>query len=179
MKGGPMAIFEFNLSEIPEAVSILTDFIIENPILCAALFISYLLFYLYSFINNRSVDSEVYEIDLISSAISSIMVALLLIGLDENNKGFAISGLDFSSQKTITALYLFIFAVILIIFAFTKILPKFLVIILGNNELDLFINFVAVLMTDERIVLTGTLLAVIGIPLAALFIVQRIRRAVR
>jgi len=174
-----MNIFEFNTSEIPEAISAIIGFIKDNAILSAALFVSYLLFYLYSFINNRSVDSEVYEIDLISSAISSIMVSLLLIGLDENNKGFAISGLDFSSQKTITALYLFIFAVILIIFAFTKILPKFLVIILGNNELDLFINFVAVLMTDERIVLTGTLLAVIGIPLAALFIVQRIRRAVR
>src|SRR3989338_537612 len=174
-----MNIFEFNTSEIPEAISAIIGFIKDNAILSAALFVSYLLFYLYSFINNRSVDSEVYEIDLISSAISSIMVALLLIGLDENNKGFTISNLDFSSQKTMTALYLFIFAVLLIIFAFTKILPKYLVIFLGNNEIDLFINFVAVLMTDDRITITGTLLAVIGIPLATLFIVQRIRRAMR
>lgn len=174
-----MSLFEFNSSEIPAAASVILSFIRENLILSAALFISYMLFYFYSFINNRSVDSEIYEIDLISSAISSIMVSLLLVGLDENNKGFSLSGLDFSSQKTIIALGLFTFAVLLIIFAFTKILPKILVIIMGNNEIDLFINFVAVLMTNEKIAITGTLLAVIGIPLMALFIVQRIRRMMR
>ena len=41
-----MNIFEFNTSEIPEAISAIIGFIKDNAILSAALFVSYLLFYL-------------------------------------------------------------------------------------------------------------------------------------
>lgn len=53
---------------------------------------------------------------------------------------------------------------------------KFLVVVFGNSELDLFINFIAVLMIEPGIEITGTLLAVIGAPLLILLIIERLRR---
>jgi len=171
-----MTLLQFNPAEVPAAISTILDFVKENPILSGVLFFSYALFYLYTFINNTAVDSEVYEIDLLSSGISSAMVALLLVGLDETSKGFSLTNIDMNLQTTKIAVFLFIFAMVLIIFAFVRILPKFFVVLLGNNEVDLFINLVAVLMTDPEIVITGTLLGIIIIPLAVLFVIQRIRR---
>ena len=74
---------------------------------------------------------------------------------------------------------LLVYALLLILFAFTKLLPKFLVVLFGNSELDLFINFVAILMADPEIVLTGTIIGVIGIPLLVFLIIQRLRRLMR
>ena len=126
--------------------------------------------------NNKAVDSDVYEVDLLSNGVSSVMVALLLIGLDESSKGFSFASLDFNSPRTKIAVFLLIYALVFLFLAFTKILPKFLVVIFGNSELDLFVNFVAVLMIEPKIAITGTLLAVIGIPLLVLLIIQRLRR---
>ena len=174
-----MSIFQFSFSEIPEAVSIIIGFINDNLILSVVLFISHALFYLYSIINNKSDDSDVYEIDLLGNGVSSIMVALLLVGLDESSKGFSFASLDFSSSTTKVAIFLSGYAILLILFAFTKMLPKFLVVVFGNGQLDLFVNLVAVLMIEPGVVITGTLLAVIGVPLLILLIIERLRRRVR
>ena len=174
-----MSIFQFSFSEVPAAISTITGFIKDNPLLSGALFISYALFYLYSFINNKSVDSDVYEIDLLGNGVSSIMVALLLIGLDESSKGFSFASLDFSSPTTKAAAFLGGYALLLLLFAFTKMLPKFLVVVFGNSELDLFINLIAVLMIEPGVAITGTLLAVIGAPLLILLIIGRLRRLAR
>jgi len=174
-----MSIFQFSFSEIPEAVSIIIGFINDNLILSGVLFISYTLFYLYGIINNKSVDSDVYEIDLLGNGVSSIMVAFLLVGLDESSKGFSFASLDISSPTTKAAIFLAGYAILLLLFAFTKMLPKFLVVVFGNSELDLFINFIAVLMIEPGIAITGTLLAVIGVPLLILLIIERLRRLAR
>ena len=171
-----MSVFQFSFSEVPAAISIITGFIQDNVILSAALFVSYALFYLYGIINNKAVDSDVYEVDLLGNGVSSAMVALLLIGLDESSKGFSLASLDFNSVRTKVALFLLIYAIVLLIFAFTKMLPKFLVVVFGNGELDLFINFISVLMIEPNIAITGTLLAVIGVPLLILLIIERLRR---
>lgn len=171
-----MSIFQFSMSEVPAAVATITGFIKDNPLLSGALFISYALFYFYSFINNKSVDSDVYEIDLLGNGVSSIMVALLLIGLDESSKGFSFASLDFSSPTTKAAVFLGGYALLLLLFTFTKMLPKFLVVVFGNSELDLFINLIAVLMIEPGVAITGTLLAVIGAPLLVLLIIERLRR---
>ncbi len=171
-----MSIFQFSMSEVPVAVSTITGFIKDNPILSGVMFISYVLFYFYSIINNKSVDSDVYEIDLLGNGVSSIMVAFLLLGLDESSKGFSFASLDFSSPTTKSAILLSGYAILLLLFAFTKMLPKFLVVVFGNSELDLFINLVAVLMIKPGIAITGTLLAVIGVPLLILLIIERLRR---
>ena len=170
-----MSIFQFSLAQIPAAVSAILGFIANNPILCGALFLSYALFYAYAFIHNKAVDSDIYEVDLISSGVSSIMVALLLIGIDESSKSLGFS-LDLGSPKGRVAVFLLIYALTMVILAFTKMLPGFLVVIFGNSELDLFVNFVAILMIEPTIAITGTLLAVIGVPLLALLIIQRLRR---
>ena len=171
-----MNILQINFAEIPAAVQTVTGFIKENPLLCGIMLISYALYYIYSFIHNKSVDSDIYEIDMVSAAISSIMVSMLLIGLDESSKGFNLMAMDLSSQTTKIAIFLLSYAVILLFFGFTKILPKFLVVLLGNSELDLFINFGAALLTDPDVAITGTLLLVMGAPLAILLVIQRIRR---
>ena len=168
--------FAFNFSEIPAVISTLTNFIKDNFLLFAIMFVSYFLFYIYTFINNKAVDTDVYEIDLLSNGVSTMMVSFLLIGLDESSKGFNLAALNFGNPTTRIALYLFIYAIVLILFAFIKALPRFLVILLGNSELDLFINVIAVLLSEPKIVITGTLIAVIGAPLVALFVIQRIRR---
>lgn len=170
-----MSIFQFSLAQIPAAVSTILGFITDNPILCGALFLSYALFYTYAFIHNKAVDSDVYEVDLLSSGVSSIMVALLLIGIDESSKSLGFS-LDLGSPKGKVAAFLLIYALAMVLLAFTKLLPGFLVVIFGNSELDLFVNFVAILMIEPSIAITGTLLAVIGVPLLALLIIQRLRR---
>jgi|WetSurMetagenome_2_1015567.scaffolds.fasta_scaffold357863_2 hypothetical protein len=166
----------FNPAEIPAALSTLGAFISNNLILCIIILGSYIAFYIYSFIHNNSSDSDVYEIDLLSAGISSLTTALLLVGLDEGSKAFSFANLSFGEPTTKMAIGLAVYAVILIIFAFTKILPRFLVILFGNSELDLFINLVAVMIISPEIVISGTLLLVIAIPLACLFIVQRVRR---
>ena len=171
-----MSIFQFSFSEVPAAISTITGFIKDNLILSVVLFFSYALFYLYSIIHNKSADSDIYEIDLLGNGVSSMMVALLLVGLDESSKGFSFASLDISSPTTKAAIFLSGYAILLLLFAFTKMLPKFLVVIFGNGELDLFINFVAVLMIEPGIAITGTLLAVIGVPLLILLIIERLRR---
>jgi|GEM_PF-5267395 len=172
-----MSLFSFSIAGVPAALSVIVNFIKENPIMSVFLFAYYFLIYIYQFINNHAVDSDIYEMDLLSSGISSIMVAMLLIGLDESSKGFDLSKLfAFNTITTKVALILLIYGVILIIFAFIKILPHFIVILLGNSELDLFINFVAVLMTQPKAEITGTLLIVIGAPLILMFLIQRVRR---
>lgn len=168
--------FAFNPSEMPAAISTLNEFIKDNFLLFAIMLVSYFLFYIYTFINHKAVDTDVYEIDLLSNGISTMMVSFLLIGLDESSKGFNLAALNFSEPTTRIALYLFIYATILTFFAFIKALPRFLVILLGNSELDLFINIIAVVLTEPKIVITGTFIAVIGVPLFALFVIQRIRR---
>ena len=104
-----MTLLQFNPAEVPAAISAILGFVRENPILSGVLFFSYALFYLYTFINNTAVDSEIYEIDLLSSGISSAMVALLLVGLDETSKGFSLTNIDMSLQTTKIAVFLFIF----------------------------------------------------------------------
>ena len=172
-----MSILAFSSAQIPAAFSTIITFIKENPIMSVFLFAYYFLIYIYQFINTHAVDSDIYEMDLLSSGISSIMVSMLLVGLDEAAKGFDIMRLiAFNSMTTKVALVLLIYGVILIIFAFIKVLPHFIVILLGNSELDLFINLVAVLMTQPKAEITGTLLIVIGAPLVVMFVVQRVRR---
>jgi hypothetical protein len=172
-----VSLLTYSAAGIPAALSTITSFIKENPIMSVFLFAYYFLIYIYQFINNHAVDSDIYEMDLLSSGISSIMVAMLLVGLDEAAKGFDITRLfAFNTMTTKVALVLLIYGIILIIFAFIKVLPHFIVILLGNSELDLFINLVAVLLTQPKAEITGTLLVVIGVPLAVMFVVQRIRR---
>ena len=166
----------FSPAAIPGAISGVLSFIRDNPIMCAFLFTYYAIFYLYSMVHHKSMDSDIYEADVLSNGISSIMTVFLLIGLDENAMGFSLTNLDFSLQTTLIAAFLFVYGGILILCAFTKILPRILVLILGNSELDLFINLVAVLMVDSSFEVTGTTLFVIGVPLAILFLVQRLRR---
>ena len=107
------------------------------------------------------------------------MVAFLLVGLDESSKGFSFASLDISSPTTKAAIFLAGYAILLLLFAFTKMLPKFLVVVFGKREFDLFINFIAVLMIEPGIAITGTLLAVIGVPLLILLIIERLRRLAR
>lgn len=171
-----LSLFDFSVAELPKAYAAIVTFVRENPLLCGALFISYALIYTYSFINHKAADSEVYEIDLISSGISSIMVALLLIGLDETARGFDFTNIDLGSAHTKVALFLGVYALILIFFAFTKLLPPFFVVLLGNSELDLFINFIAIMMIDPSIPLTGTMVAAVALPLTVLLVIQRLRR---
>ena len=169
-------LFSFSISAIPSTLAELWNFILGNPILCGILFASYFLHYAYQFINYKAADSEVYEIDLLSSGISTIMIAFLLIGLDESAKVFNFSNIDLGTTTTLVAVVLFIYALLLILFAFVKILPRFLVILLGNSEVDLLINFVAILMIDPEITITGTTLLVIAVPLLTLLLIQRLRR---
>lgn len=49
----------------------------------------------------------------------------------------------------------------------------------NTHKLTLPINFVAVLMIEPSIIITGTLLAVIGVPLLILLVIQRLRRMIR
>jgi hypothetical protein len=174
-----MNLLSFNLADISSALAIIGKFIVDNPILCGALFITYIVHYLYSFIFNHAVDTDVYEIDLITAGMSSFMVSLLLLGLDESQKSFNLSEIDFTTATTKVAIFLAIFAFILVILAFIKVLPKFMVVLLGNSEVDLFINLSAVMMTDPEIELTGTILAVIAVPLIILLIILRIRRIMK
>jgi len=167
---------EFSFADIPLAVSSLVQFIKENSVLCGVLFMSYILYYIYLFIHNTSVDSDIYEVDMLSAGISSFMVAMLLVGLNESSHGFSLSSIDISSPTTKIALFLSAYALMLVLLAFLKVLPKFLVVVLGNSELDLFINLNAALLTDPEFALTGTVLFVIGVPLLVLFILQRLRR---
>lgn len=171
-----MSIFSLNFADIPSTLSAIGGFIAKNPILSIILFTSYALYYIYMFIHHKASESDVYEIDLISAGISSMMVGLLLIGLDESSQGLDLSGVDFGSQTTLIAFGLIVYAAILFFCAFTKILPKVLVVILGTSELDIFINFLAMLMTDAEMTITGTTIFVIGVPLLILFVIQRIRR---
>jgi hypothetical protein len=166
----------FSPAEIPVALSTLGAFISSNIILSLIILGSYISFFLYSFIHNTSSDSDVYEIDLLSAGISSFTTALLLIGLDESAKGFSFANLSFNEPSTKMAIGLAVYAVILVVFAFTKILPKFFVVLLGNSELDLFINLVAVMIISPEVKITGTLLLLLAVPLALLFLVQRVRR---
>jgi hypothetical protein len=169
----------FSPAEIPTALATLGNFISNNLILSLIILGSYISFYIYSFIHNTSVDSDVYEIDLLSAGISRLTTALLLVGLDEGAKSFSFATLSFSEPSTKMAIALAAYAFLLIIFAFTKILPRFLVVLLGNSELDLFINLVAVMIISPEVQITGTLLLLLAVPLACLFIVQRIRRLIK
>ncbi|MFH1181982.1 MAG: hypothetical protein V1702_03415, partial [Candidatus Woesearchaeota archaeon] len=153
-----MSILSFSPAEIPAALSTLGDFIGNNLILCLIIIGSYALFYIYSFLHNTSVDSDVYEIDLLSAGVSSLTTALLLIGLDEGSNSFNFANLGFSEPSTKMAIGLAVYAVFLILFAFTKMLPRFFVVILGNSELDLFINLIAVMIISPEVNITGTLL---------------------
>jgi hypothetical protein len=166
----------FSPAEVPAALATLGAFIADNLILCIIILGSYIAFYVYSFIHNTSADSDVYEIDLLSAGISSLTTALLLVGLDEGSKGFSFANLSFSEPSTKMAIGLAAYALFLMLFAFTKMLPRFLVVLLGNSELDLFINLVAVMIISPGVVITGTLLLVLIAPLIFLFLVQRLRR---
>jgi hypothetical protein len=171
-----MSLLSFSMADVPAALSTLGSFIASNLILCIIILGSYIAFYLYSFIHNTSADSDVYEIDLLSAGISSLTTALLLVGLDEGSTAFSFASLSLSEPSTKMALGLAAYAFFLIIFAFTKMLPRFIVVLLGNSELDLFINIVAVMIISPGVVITGTLLLLLLVPLLFLFIVQRLRR---
>ncbi|MDP2749777.1 MAG: hypothetical protein Q8O89_03015 [Nanoarchaeota archaeon] len=170
-------LFSFSFSAIPVALGSIGRFIVENTLLCGVLFISYGLMYIYSFINNQSADSEVYEIDLLSSGLSTIMIAMLLIGIDESSKGFNLANFDISEPTTQIALFLLVYAFVMIALAFIKVLPQFLVVVFGNSELDFFINFTAILLTDTSVAVNGTMLVLIAVPLLTMLVVQRLRRA--
>jgi len=171
-----MNLLEFNLADISSVISVLLGFVKENLILFILIFFSYAIFFVYNFLNNKSVDGEIYESDVLGSAVSSIMTALLLVGLDEGTKGLDALKFDLGSTTTKIAIFLLIYGVFLMICAFVKILPKFLVIVFGNSELDMFINLIAIILTDPKIEITGTMLVVLAVPLTVLFAVQRIRR---
>ncbi len=162
--------------EIAAAISLIITFVKENFILCGFMLISYFVLYFYEFIHTKSQDSDVYEIDIVSSGLSSIMVAFMLVGLDESSKGFDFSHINFSEPTTKMAAFLVAYALMLIVLGFTKILPRLFVIILGNSELDFFINFTAVLMTEKTTQLTPSLILVIAAPLTMLFLSLRIKR---
>jgi hypothetical protein len=166
----------FSFAEIPGAIQTIVTFVGSNVILCSIILFSYVLFYVYQFIHSSGVDSDVYEIDLLSAGVSSLTTAFLLVGLDESSNSFTFTNLNLSEPSTMMAIGLSIYSLVLILFAFTKILPKFLVVMLGNSELDLFINLVAVMIISPGVKITPTLLAVIGVPLVILLIIQRVKR---
>jgi len=168
----------FSPPEVSLALNTLFNFFKENIILTVFIFSSYILFYLYSFIHSKGVDSDIYEMDVLSSGVSSAMTALLLLGLDESSKKFALTSLNFSDPTSRMAILLLAYAIMLIFFAFMKALPRLLVILFGNSELDLLINLLAVLSIDSKVHITGTLVGIIAIPLFVLLILQRAKRAI-
>ena len=168
--------FTFDPGLIGTEISKLMGFFSANIILTLMLFVSYILFYIYSFINNKSADSEVYEMDLVSSGLSSILVVLFLVGLDESSRGFDFSQLNWSSMLIKISIILFVYGIFLILAGFLKFLPRFLVVLFGNSELDLLINLIAILLTEETFAITLMTLLIITAPLLALFIIQRLRR---
>jgi len=167
----------FSPAEIPNAIATFKAVIIDNPLPSILLFGSYILYYVYLFINHKAADSEIYEIDLLSAGISSFMIGLLLLGVSEESKTLSLSSFNFSSGTSVYALMLMGYALLLILFAFVKILPRVVVILLGNSELDFFINFMAIMLTQQGVAITGTLMVLVAVPLIILLIIQRVRRA--
>ena len=101
-------------------LALLAAFVKENLILTILMVFSYVLFYIYSFIHNTSTDSEIYEIDVVSSGVSSILTVCYLIGLDDSTKGFDLSSLDFSSNLIRISGLLLIYGLLLVIIGFGK-----------------------------------------------------------
>ncbi|MBI2546534.1 hypothetical protein HYV81_05110 [Candidatus Woesearchaeota archaeon] len=165
-----------SLAAIPERVGDVIGLIMGEPLVYIPLLSMWLLFELYYIVSSS--DSDVKESDLLENSVSSIYIAVMISPLF-GDEGFSLAAFSNPSARTWLSIILFCYAAFLIIMAFTKMLPQFLVHVFGGASLDMFGTMLALIWVDGSIPIDLATIAVLLIPILLMQVFGFFRRMAR
>ena len=161
---------------IPQRFGQVIALIKGEPLVYLPILGLWLIFELYYTVSSS--DSDVKESDLLENSISSVYVALVISPLF-GEEGFSFAAFSSPSPRTWLSIILFCYAGFLILMAFTKALPQFLVKILGGASIDMVGTMLALIWVDGTIPLDLATIAVILLPVLGMMILQLFRKMAR
>lgn len=164
------------LADIPARFGDIYTLVMGEPLVYIPLLGMWLLFELYYIVSSS--DSDVKESDLLENSISSIYVAIMISPLF-GDEGFTLAAFSDPSARTWLSIILFCYAGFLIIMAFTKMLPQFLVHIFGGASLDMFGTVLALIYVDGTVPIDLATVAVLLIPILMMQVFGFLRRRAR
>ena len=159
---------------IPERASQILQLILSDPLVYLPLLGIWFLFELFYLVSNS--DSDVKESDLLENSISSIYVAIMISPIISSGGKITLAAFANPSARTFLSIILFIYASLMIFFAFTKILPHFMVYILGGASLDTTFTMLALIYVDGKIPIDFATVSVILIPVIIMHILKLFRK---
>ncbi len=165
------------LALIPERIAQIGKLIMSEPLVYFPLIGIWFIFELYYFVSSS--DSDIKESDLLENSISSIYVAIMISPIVTDAGKFSFESFTNPSPRTILSIALFAYAGLLMLFAFTKMLPMFLVHILGGASIDTFFTMLALIWVDGSMPLDLATISVIIIPILIMHILKLFRRLSR
>ena len=157
---------------IPQRFVEVFGVIVGDPLVYLPLLGMWLMFEVYYIISSS--DGDVKESDLLENSVSTIYVAFVISPVFE--EGLSLAAFSDPTPRTILSIILFCYAGFLIIAAYTKMLPQFMVHILGGASLDMFATMLALLYVDGKVPIDLATIAVIFIPIALMYVLQTLRK---
>ena len=161
---------------IPERFAQVITVIKGEPLVYLHLLGIWFIFELYYIVSSS--DSDVKEQDLIENSISSIYVALVISPFFGEG-GFSLAAFTNPSPRTWLSVILLCYASFLIIMAFTKALPQFMLHILGGASIDMVGTMLALIYVDGSIPFDLATVAIVLLPVLCMYIFQFLRRLSR
>ena len=159
---------------IPERAAQILNLILGDPLVYLALLGIWLLFEIYYLVSNS--DNDIKESDLLENSISSIFVSLMISPLITGGGKLSIAAFANPTSKTMLSIILFVYACFLIFCAFTKILPHFMVYILGGASIDTTFTMLALIYVDGKIPIDLATVSVVLIPVIIMHILKLFRK---
>ncbi len=148
--------------------------IMSEPIVYLPLIGIWFIFEFYYLVSSSN--DDIKESDLLENSISSIYVAIMISPIVTNVSKFSFNVFTNPTPRTVLSMILFGYAAFLMICAFTKILPKFLVYLFGGASIDTMFTMLALIYVDGKIPIDMATVIVILIPVIFMHILKFFRR---
>ncbi len=147
--------------------------ILDQPLIYMPILGVWFLFELYYIVSSS--ENDIKESDILGNGVSSVYTAIMISPLVYGGGDFSLSAFADPSPRTLLSIGLFVYSGFMIVAAFTKILPKFIVDILGGASLDTFLTVLALFYVDAIVPVDFPLIVAMLIPVIILQVLKFIR----
>ena len=132
----------------------------QDPLLYIPLVLWWFIFELYYIFHSSD---EIRDVDVLDNGLSAVYTGFYISPFVQ---GFSAAAFSHPSTKTILSFIFIGWGIFLLVVAFGKILPSFIVTILGGSSIDLAFTLLAIFYIDKLVPIDSATLIVILVPIA-------------
>ena len=150
------------LSFLPERVVDIVGVLTKDPLLYIPMLGWWLIFELY-YLKHRH--DEIRDVDVLDNGLSAIYTGIYISPIVQ---GLAATAFTAPTNKTMLSFIFMGYGLFLVIVAFTKLLPRFLVTLFGWAAVDLIVSILAIFYVDNVVPIDLATIAIIVVPIFAM-----------